>query len=119
MAMTRTTRSLFPTALTLVAALSLAPLPTAAQPSAAQTGASTAAAQTPAPSPVAEWIRADVEQLRATGDLDLGGVTIASRIILPRIYEARAFTPTWRTQAQIDSLLETIDESYKEGLDPR
>src|SRR6478735_8849020 len=32
---------------------------------------------------------------------------------------ARDFAPTWRTQAQIDSLLETIDESYKEGLDPR
>jgi murein L,D-transpeptidase YcbB/YkuD len=44
---------------------------------------------------------------------------IASRNLLPRIYEARAFAPTWRTQAQIDSLLETIDEAYKEGLDPR
>jgi L,D-transpeptidase YcbB len=78
-----------------------------------------AAAQSSAPGPVAELIRADVEQLRATGDLDLGGVTIASRIILPRLYEARAFAPTWRSQAQIDSLLETIDEGYKEGLDPR
>jgi murein L,D-transpeptidase YcbB/YkuD len=90
----------------------------AAQPSPAQPGTG-APAQPPAPNPIAELIRADVEQLRATGDLDLGGVTIASRIILPRLYEARAFAPTWRTQAQIDSLLETIDEGYKEGLDPR
>jgi murein L,D-transpeptidase YcbB/YkuD len=110
-----------PAALTLIAALvSTSSLPSAAQPSAATPAATTAAAQAPpAPRPIDELIRADVEQLRATGDLDLGGVMIASRVLLPRLYEARAFAPTWRTQAQIDSLLETIDESYKEGLDPR
>jgi murein L,D-transpeptidase YcbB/YkuD len=66
-----------------------------------------------------ELIRAEVEQLRATGELSADGVTIASRNLLPRIYEARAFEPTWHSQAQIDSLLETIGESYREGLDPR
>ncbi len=68
---------------------------------------------------VEELIRAHVEQLSATGDLELDGVTIAGRNLLPRIYEARAFAPTWRSLAQIDSLLETIDASYHEGLDPR
>ena len=67
---------------------------------------------------VEELIRAHVEQLSATGDLELDGVTIAGRNLLPRIYEARAFAPTWRSLAQIDSLLETIDASYHEGLDP-
>ena len=122
MAMTTTMSIRLPlsAALTLIAALvSASTLPSAAQPRTGPPGTPTAASQPPAPNPVAELIRADVEQLRATGDLDLGGVMIASRIILPRIYEARAFAPTWRTQAQIDSLLETIDESYKEGLDPR
>jgi len=66
-----------------------------------------------------ELIRAEVEQLRSAGDLTAGGVRIASRNLLPRIYEARGFEPTWASQAQIDSLLETIDESYREGLDPR
>jgi murein L,D-transpeptidase YcbB/YkuD len=94
-------------------------LSASALPSAAQLSSPPAASQPPAPNPIAELIRADVEQLRATGDLDLGGVMIASRNLLPRIYEARAFAPTWRNQAQIDSLLETIDEAYKEGLDPR
>jgi murein L,D-transpeptidase YcbB/YkuD len=108
-------RALLPTAAALTAALILA----WAQPSAAQPGAPRAPAQPPAPNPIAELIRANVEQLSATGDLDLDSVMIASRHVLPRIYEARAFAPTWRTQAQIDSLLETIDESYKEGLDPR
>jgi len=102
-----------------VVLLAASALPSAAQPSAAQPGSAPPEAQRPAPDPVAELIRADVEQLRATGDLDLGGVMIASRNLLPRIYEARGFAPTWRTQPQIDSLLETIDESYKEGLDPR
>lgn len=68
---------------------------------------------------IRELIRADVEQLRATGTLVVDGATIASRNLLPRIYEAREFEPTWRSQAQIDSLLETIDDSYREGLDPR
>ena len=109
-----------PRTLALIAALlSAAALPSAAQQGAEQPGSASPAAQPSALPPVAELIRADVEQLRATGDLDLGGVMIASRNLLPRIYEARAFTPTWRTQAQIDALLETIDESYKEGLDPR
>ena len=92
--MTRTIRIRFPTALIVITALASA-LPIAAQPSAAQP-TTAPASQSPAPNPIAEWIRADVEQLRATGDLDLGGVTIASRVILPRLYEARAFAPTWR-----------------------
>ena len=113
-------RLLLPTnSLVIVVLLAASALPSAAQPSAAQPGSAPPEAQRPAPDPVAELIRADVEQLRATGDLDLGGVMIASRNLLPRIYEARGFAPTWRTQPQIDSLLETIDESYKEGLDPR
>ncbi len=112
--------SLSATTAALIAVLLSAQAPESlAQPSAGQTGPALPASQPPAPRPIAELIRADVEQLRATGDLDLGGVMIASRVLLPRIYEARAFTPTWRTEAQIDSLLETIDESYKEGLDPR
>ena len=109
-----------PSSILITALLATLALPSAAQPSAAGPGAAAPAVQQSAPpDPLAELIRADVEQLRGTGDLDLGGVMIASRNLLPRIYEARAFAPTWRTQAQIDSLLETIDESYKEGLDPR
>jgi murein L,D-transpeptidase YcbB/YkuD len=106
--------------MTLIGALfSVTALRSSGQPSVAQRVTNIAATQPPAPRPIDELIRADVEQLRATGDLELGGVTIASRNLLPRIYEARAFAPTWRTQAQIDALLETIDEGYKEGLDPR
>jgi murein L,D-transpeptidase YcbB/YkuD len=65
-----------------------------------------------------ELIRARVEQLQATGELELAGTRIAARKLIPRIYEARAFAPTWRSTEQIDSLLDVIDESYLEGLDP-
>ena len=65
-----------------------------------------------------EVIRARVEQLLDTGMLEVAGVSIAARTLLPKIYEARAFEPAWRNAAQIDSLLELIDEAYREGLDP-
>lgn len=65
-----------------------------------------------------ELIRSRVEQLRATGMLEAAGGSIASRNVISEIYEARAFAPAWRSVAQVDSLLEVIDESYLEGLDP-
>ena len=67
---------------------------------------------------VDELIRTRVEQLQATGMLEVDGVAIAARNLIPELYEARAFAPTWRTVAQVDSLLEVIEESYLEGLDP-
>ena len=65
-----------------------------------------------------ELIRVRVEQLQATGELEVAGVSIAARNLIPRIYEGRAFMPAWRTVSQVDSLLEIIEESYLEGLDP-
>jgi murein L,D-transpeptidase YcbB/YkuD len=67
---------------------------------------------------VAEIIRARVEELRATGMLEAHGVFLASRNLLPRIYENRAFEPAWRSLAQLDSLLEMLDEIHLEGLNP-
>jgi murein L,D-transpeptidase YcbB/YkuD len=63
-------------------------------------------------------IRMRVEELRATGALEVGGAPLASHNLLPRIYEKREFEPAWRTLRQIDALLEMLDESYHEGLDP-
>jgi murein L,D-transpeptidase YcbB/YkuD len=66
-----------------------------------------------------ELIRARIEQLLDTGMLEVAGVSIAARTLLPRIYEARSFAPAWRDTVQIDSLVELIDEAYREGLDPQ
>jgi murein L,D-transpeptidase YcbB/YkuD len=70
-------------------------------------------AQTPT-----DFIRTRVEELRADGVLQVRGQPVASRDLLPRIYENREFTPAWKTLRQIDSLLELLAESYREGLDP-
>lgn len=68
--------------------------------------------------PVDELIRAHVEHLAATGELEIDGVAIAARNLIPRLYEARAFAPTWHSVAQVDELLEAIDAGHREGLDP-
>jgi murein L,D-transpeptidase YcbB/YkuD len=67
---------------------------------------------------VDELIRAHVEELRATGALTIDGTAIASRHMIPRVYEAREFTPTWTSAEQIAGLLELVEESNLEGLDP-
>jgi murein L,D-transpeptidase YcbB/YkuD len=51
--------------------------------------------------------------------LDIEGAAIAARRLIPEIYEARAFAPAWRRPAQVDALLEVIEQSRSEGLDPR
>ena len=66
----------------------------------------------------ADLIRAHVEELRVTGSLEVDGQPIASRELLPLIYENREFAPAWKTPRQFDSLLEMLDESYREGLQP-
>lgn len=81
-------------------------------PAAAQTAVGTAA---PA---VEEVLRQRVEELTVSGMLEVAGESIASQKVLPRLYEARAFAPTWRSLEQIDSLLALIAQSYDEGLDP-
>jgi murein L,D-transpeptidase YcbB/YkuD len=65
-----------------------------------------------------DFIRTSVEELRVNGVLQVRGQPVASRDLLPRIYEKREFAPAWTTLRQIDSLLEVLDESYREGLDP-
>ncbi|HVY65369.1 MAG TPA: L,D-transpeptidase family protein [Gammaproteobacteria bacterium] len=67
---------------------------------------------------VDERIRGLVEQLRDAGTLVVDGEPIAARNLLPRLYEKRAFAPAWRSTAQVDSLLEMLEQSRLEGLDP-
>jgi L,D-transpeptidase YcbB len=68
---------------------------------------------------VSELIRARVEELAATGILQAAGAPIAARHLIPRLYEARGFKPAWSSTEQVESLLEMVDDSYLEGLDPR
>jgi len=65
-----------------------------------------------------DLIRMHVEELRVGGRLEALGQPIASREVLPHVYENREFAPAWKTLRQVDGLLEMLDESYLEGLDP-
>jgi murein L,D-transpeptidase YcbB/YkuD len=65
-----------------------------------------------------ELIRAHVEELGATGELTIDGSAIASKHMIPRVYAAREFRPAWTSAAQIENLLDVIEESRLEGLDP-
>ena len=65
-----------------------------------------------------EQLRLRVEQIRATGVLQIDDVSIAATELIPELYERRAFSPTWTRQEQVAGLLELIDESFREGLNP-
>ena len=65
-----------------------------------------------------ELLRLRVEELRETGRLEVAGAPIAAKMLIPKLYEAHAFGLEWHSTAQIDSLLEAIEEGYLEGLDP-
>ncbi|HET7134083.1 MAG TPA: peptidoglycan-binding protein [Gammaproteobacteria bacterium] len=71
------------------------------------------------PTVVAELIRMRVEQLTATGTLEAASAPIAARHLIPRLYEARGFEPAWKSPEQIESLLDVVERSDLEGLDPR
>jgi hypothetical protein len=57
---------------------------------------------------VDDVIRMRVEELHATGVLEVAGEPLASRVLLPRIYENREFEPAWSTLQQIDALFAMI-----------
>jgi murein L,D-transpeptidase YcbB/YkuD len=67
---------------------------------------------------VARSILSRVELQRSSGDLVINGQPVASRHVLPRLYERRAHLPAWN-QANVDQLLAAIDRSREEGLTPR
>ena len=66
----------------------------------------------------ADMIRTHVEELRVGGRLEALGQAVASRDVLPLVYENREFAPAWASLRQVDELLELVDRSHLEGLDP-
>ncbi len=66
---------------------------------------------------VSEAIRVEIEQLRETGILSIGGVDIAAGNLLAEVYERRNFAPNW-TRDEAGQLLAAIKDAYLDGLDP-
>lgn len=59
-----------------------------------------------------------VEAVRGEGPVRVGGVTIASTVVLPGMYEHRGFQPLWTNVATADDLIAAIREAERDGLDP-
>ena len=67
---------------------------------------------------VNEAIRVEVEQLRESGILSIGGVDIAAGNLLAEVYERRNFAPNWTNRDEIGELITVIKNTDKDGLDP-
>jgi len=67
---------------------------------------------------VQEAIRAEIEELRATGQLRADGFEVASGELLARIYENRNFEPAWPGAERMDELLRLVESTAEDGLDP-
>ena len=65
-----------------------------------------------------EAIRVEIEQLRETQQLSVGGVSIASGRSLAEFYERRDFRPTWTDPVKVRELLKLVQSSRADGLDP-
>ena len=65
-----------------------------------------------------EALRIEIENLRETGQLSIGGVDIATGNALANFYERRNFSPTWTNPDQVGELLELVLASRDDGLEP-
>ena len=65
-----------------------------------------------------EVIRESMEQLQATGRLEVAGQPIAARRVLPEMYERRGFGLLWNDPRAVDALLGEIVAAEGDGLDP-
>ncbi len=69
-------------------------------------------------SAVSEAIRVEIEQLRETDVLSIGGVDIAGGSLLAEVYERRNFEPNWTSREKIGELITAVKKTYFDGLDP-
>ncbi len=65
-----------------------------------------------------EALRIEIEQLRESGHLSIGGIDVASGSLLAEIYERREYSPAWSGIAKMESVIETIKATAKDGLNP-
>ena len=65
-----------------------------------------------------EALRIEIEQLRESGRLSIGGIDIASGNLLAEFYERRGFLAAWSGIAKMDSLITAIKATAEDGLTP-
>jgi murein L,D-transpeptidase YcbB/YkuD len=65
-----------------------------------------------------ELMRGRIEQIHVGMGLEIEGVPIAARHLIPLLYERRDFRPLWLNAAKRDELIALVRDSEQEGLDP-
>jgi len=66
---------------------------------------------------IREAIRLRVEQLRAGDSLVLGGVPVVATLVLPELYETRAFEPLWTDVSDREQMVRAIARAPEDGLE--
>ena len=69
-------------------------------------------------SPVSKAIEKRIDEFWTSGELQIGNATIASRDMLPDLYERNRFEPLWLNPKNVNDLLEDISTIESEGLEP-
>lgn len=67
---------------------------------------------------VREALRTEIEQLRESGRLSIGGIDVASGNLLAEFYERRGFSPAWHGKSKVGALLDVIRATSADGLNP-
>ena len=67
---------------------------------------------------VSDHIKQHMLQLKQSGELELEGVQIASRQVVPKLYERRDYSPVWSNTNSVQQLFDQIHLAYDEGLNP-
>ena len=65
-----------------------------------------------------EQIRQKIESFRNTENLTIAGANIASKQVLPKLYEGRSFQPAWNNEERIQDLIQMVGRAEEEGLLP-
>jgi len=71
-----------------------------------------------AESSASEYIKQYMVQLKQSGELELEGIQIASRQVVPKLYERRDYSPVWSNTESLQQLFNQIRLAYDEGLNP-
>lgn len=68
---------------------------------------------------VAGKIRGMMEGGTITGGLGVGTCQVSSLRVLPELYKRRGYRPVWVRPQSVEQLVEAIQETYHDGLDPK
>jgi murein L,D-transpeptidase YcbB/YkuD len=68
---------------------------------------------------VTEQIKQKIETYHNTGQLSISGVDIASKQVLPDLYESRSYSAAWVNPERIEDLIQMVGHAEEEGLIPQ